>query len=116
MKNGAAIAAAQLVLILPAALFMLALVARYFGTLDAEPAHTAEQIVTWYSQRLWTLWLLLIALPLGAFVTGWAMLLGARGPEPAPPLRSRPATAMIGAVTVAAGAILVVVALHMLAN
>ena len=49
----------QLVLILPAALFMAALVVRNLGPLRYEPAHTAQQIVMWYAGRLWTLWVLL---------------------------------------------------------
>ena len=53
----------QLVLIFPAALFMAALVVRNLGPLKYEPAHTAQQIVMWYAGRLWTLRVLLFALP-----------------------------------------------------
>jgi hypothetical protein len=53
----------QLVLILPAALFMASLVVRNLGPLQYEPAHTAQQIVMWYAGRLWTLWVLLFTLP-----------------------------------------------------
>jgi hypothetical protein len=57
------IALLQLVLIFPAALFMASLVVRNFGPLKHAPAHAAQQIVMWYAGRLWTLWVLLFALP-----------------------------------------------------
>ena len=64
----------QLVLILPTALFMAALVLRNVAPLQYEPAHTAQQIVMWYAGRLWTLWVLLFALPCMALVSGCAAL------------------------------------------
>jgi hypothetical protein len=64
----------QLVLIFPAALFMAALVARNIGPLQYEPAHIAQQIVMWYAGRLWTLWVLLFALPCIVLVSGWMVL------------------------------------------
>ena len=67
-----AIATTELLLILPAALFMTALVVRTLQPLEGEPARTAERIVMWYSERQWTLWILLIALPLTVLVTGCA--------------------------------------------
>jgi hypothetical protein len=57
------IALLQLALIFPAALFMASLVVRNFGPLKYEPAHAAQQIVMWYAGRLWTLRVLLFALP-----------------------------------------------------
>jgi hypothetical protein len=60
----------QLVLILPAAVFMASLVARNLGSPQSEPAHTAQQIVMWYAGRLWTLWVLLFTLPLIVLVSG----------------------------------------------
>lgn len=62
--------AAQLFLIFPAVLFMGALLVRNLSPLQDGPAHTAQQIVMWYAGRMWTLWVLLIALPLGVLVTG----------------------------------------------
>ena len=62
--------AAQLFLIFPAVVFMGALVVRNLSPLQDEPAHTAQQIVMWYAGRMWTLWVFLIALPLGVLVTG----------------------------------------------
>ncbi len=68
------IALLQLVLILPAALFMTSLVVRNLGPSQYEPAHTAQQIVTWYAERLWTLWVLLFTLPCIALVIGGVTL------------------------------------------
>jgi hypothetical protein len=64
----------QLVLILPAALFMAALVLRNVAPLQYEPAHTAQQIVMWYAGRLWTLWVLLFTLPCIVLVSGCVAL------------------------------------------
>ena len=61
---------AQLLLIFPSALFMGALVVRELQPLQNEPAHTAQQLVMWYAARMWTLWVLLIALPFAVLVTG----------------------------------------------
>jgi heme/copper-type cytochrome/quinol oxidase subunit 2 len=66
------IAAAQLLLLLPACVFMASLGMRVLGMPQSEPA---QQIVTWYSLRMWTLCVLLIALPLAALVIGCAALL-----------------------------------------
>lgn len=43
------VAAAQLLLIFPAVLFMVSLIARNLSPLQNEPAHTAQQIVMWYA-------------------------------------------------------------------
>src|SRR5258708_12002912 len=68
------IAAMELALIFPAALFMTALVVRSLSPLPYEPAHTAQQLVMWYAGRMWTLWVLLLALPFTVLVTGCATL------------------------------------------
>ncbi len=115
------LAVTELVLILPAVLFLAAVLAR-----NLEPLYyAAQQIVLWYSERLWTLWILLIALPLGALLIGCSALLsgaldqsrgfqGARGRSES--IRLSPLTAMIVATTSTCGLILAVVILHMLAN
>jgi hypothetical protein len=117
------VATTELLLILPATLFLTAVVARHVETLPHETARAAQQIVTWYSVRMWTLWVLLIGLPLAALVTGCVTLLSnsaAQAPER--PVVIHPSAALsaptriIAAATVAAGLILTVVALHMLAN
>ena len=120
-----AIAAAQLVLLFPAGLFMLALLARDLSPLLYEPAYTAQVIVAWYAGRIWTLWVLLIFLPLAALVIGCGTLLqhwvaAAKAhqttPQPSGTLHIQPATLMVAALTFSAGIILGVVALHMLMN
>src|SRR5258708_32130320 len=75
MNAKRALAAAQLLLMFPAILFMGALVVRQVSPLQHEPAHTAGRIVMWYAGRMWTLWALLITLPLAVLVTGCVMLL-----------------------------------------
>jgi hypothetical protein len=68
------VALLQIVLIFPAALFMASLIVRNIGPLQYEPAHTARQIVMWYAGRVWTLWVLLFALPCMVLVIGCAAL------------------------------------------
>jgi hypothetical protein len=116
------IAIFELLLISPAVLFMTALVVR---NLQSEPAHTAQHIVMWYAGRMWTLWVLLLALPFTVLVTGGAVLLRGRSRDLAPPntprrslatLRAHPASLFVAATTLTAASILVIVVLHMLAN
>jgi hypothetical protein len=115
------VATVDLLLILPAAFFMTALVVRNLQPLL--PALAAQRIVMWYAGQMWTLWVLLLALPLIVLVTGGATLLrGARlGPPNTPPrslsmFRASPARLFVAAATLAAAAILVIVVLHVLAN
>jgi hypothetical protein len=119
------IAATELFLIFPAALFMAALVVRHLRPLQDEPAHTAQTLVQWYAARPWTLWVLLIALPLAVLVTGCAALLrgwnddvelrqAARHPLLA--IRTHPATLFVAAATLTAAVVLAVVTVHMLRN
>jgi hypothetical protein len=119
------IAAMELLLIFPAALFMSALVARRLQPLHYEPAHAAQQIVLWYAARPWTLWVLLITLPLAVLVTGCAALLrswnddvalrqAARHPLVA--IRGHVATLFVATTTLTAGVVLAVVTVHMLGN
>jgi hypothetical protein len=120
------IAAAELLLIFPAALFMTALFVRNLQPLQYEPARSAARIVTWYSLRPHVgLWVLLIALPLAVLVIGSATLL--RGWRTDHELRdaawrglslvrTHAATLVIAAATVTASGILAVVALHVLAD
>jgi hypothetical protein len=116
-----AIATTELLLILPATLFMTALVVRTLQPLQNEPARTAERIVTWYAERQWTLWILLIALPLAVLVTGCATLMHGTlkqsdARQNLAAIRAHPATLFIAAATLTAGVFLVIVVLHMLAN
>ena len=115
-----AIATTELLLILPAALFMTALVVRMLQPLQNEPARTAERIVAWYAERRWTLWILLIALPLSVLITGCATLMPTLKQNDArktlAAIRAHPATLLVAATTLTAGVFLVIVVLHMLAN
>ena len=117
--------ATQLVLISPAALFMAALVVRTVEALQYGPALTAQRVVSWYSERMWTLWVLLVALPLMVLVIGCATLLRSWSEDADLPqavgqlrtaIRTQLGTMVIAAASLAAGCVLVVVILHMLAN
>jgi len=68
------IAAVEVALIAPATLFMFALFMRNVQPLEYETARTAAGLVAWYAGRIWTLWILLMAFPLIAFVSGVRML------------------------------------------
>ncbi len=118
------IAATQLVLIFPAALFMAAVVLRNLP-LQYQLAHSAQQLVMWYAERMWTLWVLLLALPLTVLVTGCATLAHSWNREIALPdgarqlpgiARAHFATLLVALTTLAAAGILAIVGLHMLAN
>ena len=120
------IAAAELLLIFPAALFMTALFARNLQPPQLEPAHTAQQIVLWYSGRLqFGLYVLLMTMPLIVLVMGCVTLLRSwQDDAELPPaaqqmlaaVRAHLATALIAAATVMAAGILVIVALHALSD
>jgi hypothetical protein len=119
------IAAIEAALLFPALLFMGALVVRELQPLQHEPAHSAHQLVMWYAGRIWTLWILLLALPLTALVIGSATLLRSWNHKIAlaqnlrqslAGMRTHPATLLVAATTLAAAGILVIVALHMAAN
>src|SRR5688572_7969538 len=119
------IAATELLLISPAALFMSALFVRNLRPLQEEPARTAHEIAMWYAGRQWTLWALLIVLPLIALVTGCATLLRNRNHEAEPrhapgellaASRADMATLFIAAMTLTAGGVLARVAVHFLAK
>src|SRR5579872_3385276 len=69
------IAAVELALISPAALFMIALTLRHLQPLQYEPAHSAQQLVMWYAVRMWTLWVLLFGLPFIALIVGCSELM-----------------------------------------
>lgn len=119
------IAAMQLALIIPAALFLTAVLVSAGDAPQYDLARVAQGIVKWYSARTWTLWLLLLALPLAVLVTGCATLLrswnhGAELPYPArQSLAMIPvplATLFVAGMTLTSASILAVVLLHMLAN
>lgn len=121
-----ALASLEVVLIVPAALFMTALVVRSLQPQQYEPAHTAQRIVDWYAARTHLgLWVFLIALPLAVLVTGCVTLV--RGFRADAALRSAAQACaeavrryfpvlVVAAATAASAVILSIVALHMLAD
>ena len=119
------LAAVQLLLMCPAFLFMGALVVRQLSSLQQEPAYTAQRIVMWHAARLWTLWVLLITLPFAVLVMGCITFLQSRSNDPELPqgvqqapvgFRADRATHFIAVMTLTAGVVLTIVALHVLAN
>ena len=97
------VAVASVVAIAPAAIFMAALVARRLPQTGL--ASPADHLVDWYAARMWTLWLLLLLMPMAAFFSGLAAL--AQAWQPRFPFV---ATTLVSAV------ILAIVVLHMAAN
>ena len=62
-------------LICPAILFVTALSVREWQPLESGPGRTAERVVSWYAAHpQLALWVLLLLLPLSAFVLGSAAL------------------------------------------
>jgi hypothetical protein len=120
------IAATELLLIFPATLFMTALFVREIQPQEFEPAHTAQRIVMFYSTRPHVgLWLLLIALPLAVLSTGCILLLRTWNEDAAlrqaarqvfADIRAHFATFCVAAATLTAGAVLAIVALHVLTD
>jgi hypothetical protein len=116
------VALMEVFLLLPAVLFMASLVARNLpaSTLGVAAQHT----VMWYAERQWTLWLLLVALPLVVLVVGFATLLQGWGAEhvgsglhrPLAAISTDGTTIFIAALTCVAAIILAIVGLHILAN
>ena len=79
----------------------------------------------WYSGRLWTLWVLLIALPLTVLVIGCGALLRSwnedaglqkAARQPVAAIRAQFVTLLIATTTLTAGCVLAIVTVHMLAN
>ena len=119
------IAVAEVALILPAAIFMVALALREWRPLHYEPTHIAQQIVKWYTVRPWTWPVLMVRLPSAVFVTGCATLLwiwhtDRTSRKSAPPtddsVEVDPSTLVIAATTLTAGYFLAIIAMHMLVN
>lgn len=120
------VAATEWLLILPAVLFLIALFARNLQPTQYQPAHAAEQIVAWYAARPRVgLWLLLIALPCTVLVTGCIVLLKQWTTDPElqrvaretlAAVRGHLATLWVAAATLTAGAILAIVALHLITD
>ncbi|HEX5133340.1 MAG TPA: hypothetical protein VFX92_12760 [Candidatus Krumholzibacteria bacterium] len=70
------VAAWTLALVCPSALFVIALLLRQVPPPGREPNRTADRIVRWYAAHpQLALWVLLLLLPMAAFVLGSAALL-----------------------------------------
>jgi hypothetical protein len=119
------IAAMQLILIVPAALFMTAVLIGTGNVPKYDLARVAQRIVIWYSGRMWTLWLLLLALPCVVLIAGCATLLAAwnhdievphSARQPLATIQAPLATLGVAGTTLASAAILGIVVLHMLAH
>lgn len=116
------IAAAELLLISPAALFMTALFVRNLTPKQNEPAYTAQRIVMLYASSVHVgLWLLLIALPLAVLMIGSATLLrqwseDASLREALAAVRAHFATLLIAGATVASIGILGAIGVHVLTD
>ena len=119
------IAATELLLIFPAVLFMTALFLRVLQPQQYEPAHTAQQIVMWYAGRQWTLWVLLITLPIIVLVIGCAVLLSSWNSDdglrqaarhPLIAIHTHILTLFVAAETMTAGLVLAVVIVHILTH
>ena len=120
------LAATELLLILPATLFMTALFVRNLQPAPYEPAQSARRLVDWFSARPFLgLDVFLIALPLTAFVIGCASVLRSwRGDaelrqaalKTLAAARSHLATLLIAGATLVAGSVLAIVALHVITD
>jgi TRAP-type uncharacterized transport system fused permease subunit len=117
------LAAAHLLLISPAVLFLVAVIVQRLQSL--QPAHTAQHIIMWYAERMWTLWILLLALPLSVLISGCISLLqDSRRSAQVATLARRALSALhpagartcIAVTTATAAVIVGIVTLHMLAN
>ena len=120
------VAAMQLALIFPAALFMTAVLVGVGDPPQYDLARIAQRIVMWYSARLWTLWLLLLALPFAVLVSGAVTLVRnwnrsielpyAVRQSLATMIPAHLATLFVAGTTLTSAGILAIVVLHMLAN
>ena len=120
-----ALAAAHFLLISPAVVFLVAVIVQLLQPLRTEPAHTAQQIVMWYAERMWTLWILLLGLPLSVLISGCISLMkDSSGSAQAASLAQKALAALhpagaktsVAVTTVTAAVIVGIVILHMLAN
>jgi hypothetical protein len=121
-----ALATLELLLIIPAALFMTALFVRNLQPEQYEPAHTAQRIVAWYAARTHLgLWIFLIAFPLAVLVIGCVSLLRSWRADPAlrtaalecaVAIRSHCAVLVVTLATATSAVILGIVALHMITD
>jgi hypothetical protein len=121
-----AVATTELALIFPATLFLMALFVRNLQPPQFEPAHTAQQIVNWYAARPRIgLWVFMMAMPLMVLVSGCVTLwrrwaedgeLRQAARQTLVVITAHLATVLVAAATLTAGAVLGIVALHMITD
>jgi hypothetical protein len=109
MKHVRLAAAVDALLVLPAALFMAALFVRS----AFPPATLAQGLIAWYSGRIWTLWVLLLALPAAALAVGCGTLVASGALRT---IRQHLAMLLVAVTSIAAAVIVAIVMLHMAAN
>ena len=118
------LAAADLILVAPGVVFFLALFLRNFFP-PSDPGNAAQSIVMWYAGRPWTLWILLVGLPLVAVLVSAVVLvrlwsrddsLRKDATQAIRALRTHHAAALTAASMISAVTVLFLVALHMAAN
>ena len=120
------LAATELLLVLPATLFMTSLFVRNLQPHQYEPARRAGRLVEWYAARPFLcLDVFHIAMPLIVFTVGCATLLRSwrsdskfrqTAIETLAAVRAHLATVAIACATVVAGGILAVVAIHVITD
>jgi hypothetical protein len=119
-----ALAAAHLLLISPAVLFLVAVIVQGLQPLQKEHG-TAQHIVMWYAERMWTLWVLLLALPLAVLISGCISLrldssrktqIASLPEEALTAFHPAGAKTSVAVTTATAAVIVGIVILHMLAN
>jgi len=120
------IATLEILLVFPATLFMTALFLRNVQPAPYEPAQTARHLVDWFAARPHIgLDLFLIALPFAALMIGAGTMLRTWRSDPQlrqvasdmfGAVRAHLASLVIVAATLIAGAILSIVALHMITD
>lgn len=125
-RHQSALAAAEVLLVFPAVLFMTALFVRDVQPQQYEPAHSAQRIVDWYAASPHLgLWVLLIAMPLAVSGIGGITLLRAwkrdaqlrlAATQVLTTLRAQFAALLIALSTLAAAGILAIVALHVMTD
>jgi len=120
------IAFIEILLVLPAALFMTALFVRNIQPPIYEPARSATRLVDWFSARPFLcLDIFLIALPFTALIFGGVTILRSWRNDPAlrraavellTVVRAHVAALLIAGATIVAGGVLAIVAIHVITD
>lgn len=118
-----AVAAVELLLMLPAAVFMAAIFVRNVTPLPHEPAQSAQRLVMWFAHLPphLGLWGMLTLMPLAVLLTGGTFLLrswrdDAQFRQLVRTTHANLATLVIAAATFSAGGVLAFVAVHMMTD